>query len=200
MTRTTCLLLTFLLPVLTACDESDSCSLRLVVKPDLSGTVTASGIGVPSEPLPVEQASQGAAWQSRGQIVVVSGSFGDLEKEPLRLGDLVVSAARLGDKALLEVALPRGPEVAWPGLLAPPGEDERSALRTLFDPKGETKELGAVVKIVLDLPAEPTAHGLSMTFRGLEEAVDGRTATLVVPLALVRTSEPARPLVWHLTF
>ena len=81
MTRTRTLLSTFLAVtalLLGACEEADAVALRMRIRPDFSGTLTASGLVLPAEAHPLAETSEGVQWNDRIGLVCASGDFTDL--------------------------------------------------------------------------------------------------------------------------
>ena len=178
----------FFLPVFLVaigCDEADSTSVRLVIKADLSGTVTTSSLSE-LERGALEPESQGIQWTARAHVVALQGRFGDLSKTPLRIGDLTFEVSQRGGGFRLRVTLPTGPEAKWPMLIAPSEPSRRSAIRAAMDPEGEADRLGEEIKIQIDLPREPVASGFRPDLAPMRDSVDKKRVTLIVKVDKLR--------------
>jgi hypothetical protein len=179
------------------CDENDLVSLRIRVNEDGSGTLVTSALANPAGPGAVEQGGRGVAWRDRLSLECASGAFDSIGK--LAVEDLVFSSSGGGESShSIEIALPCGPEAKWLRTFVPLSVDERKRLAPLFDPTGNVKSIGAKIKIVIDLPVAPTAHGVLPIVNGVKESVDGQEATLLVPVDTALAS--TRSMTWQLTW
>ncbi|MEW6745719.1 MAG: hypothetical protein AB1486_23465 [Planctomycetota bacterium] len=180
-----------------ACEEEDVVSIRLAVSNDLSGTIACSTLLIPAESGPLEKAGVGIDWNNRATLVCAAGSFASLSR--LQLEDISFSAsdAAAGIRSI-RVILPRGPAARWPRTVAPSSAAERERAARTFDASGRWDRIGAVLKLVIDLPGNVVGHGVSLRARGIKEAADLARATLIVPLDVAATE--GMPLVWHLTW
>ncbi len=190
----------FFLPVFLVaigCDEADSTSVRVVIKADLSGTVTTSSLAE-AERGALEPESQGVRWTARAQVVALQGRFDDLTKTPLRIGDLTFEVSKDRRGFRLRVTLPTGPEAKWPTLIAPAEPSRRGAIRAAMDPEGETERLGEQIKIQIDLPAEPVASGYRPDLAPVRDSVDKKRVTLIVNVDKLRAG--GRTVEWDVTW
>jgi hypothetical protein len=182
---------------LSACDETDAVSVRVRIHEDLSGTVTTSGLSVPSQETPIQVESQGAVWQSRVAVLCASGRFDQVAS--LKLSDLSFTSGEGGEGlCFVRVQLPRGDGAKWHRALVPLTADERHEARDALDPSGKSKDAGESIKIEIELPKNVVGNGLIGKTRGVKSSSDGAVATLLVPVETARTAGDS--IVWHLTW
>jgi len=192
-----CLLALALSAVLTACDESDAAAVRLQVRPDFSGKLTTSALGLPAEGVRAPLEVKGVEWKSRVELHCATGEFA-------RLSEVVISDATLsagvaeGGLCFLRLSLPRGPEIHWARELVPLNASERKDASAAFDPTGQATEVGATVKFEFTLPSDVIGNGVTPRPRGTKAKGDANVATLIVPVETALA--PGDPIVWHLTW
>ncbi len=192
-------LISFVVLALSAsgCDETDLVSIRIWLKSDHSGTIATSNLLFPADAGPLERASQGAVWQDRVNVACAAGTFDDLSK--LRIEDIVFEAGGTpGGFSFVQVTLPRGPGVRWPGALSPGSTADRERVTKVFDPTGKAKNVGSRIKLEIHLPARVAAHGTPPNAPESEEEIDKERASLLLPLDTALKGND--PLVWHLTW
>jgi hypothetical protein len=183
--------------LLSACDETDAVAVRIQVRPDFSGSVTASALERPAEGARAPLETKGVTWKSRVDLRCATGEFA-------RLSELVLSDATLsagegeGGLCFLRLSLPRGPETHWARELVPLDAAERKQATLAFDPSKKSSEIGSTVKFEITLPANPIGNGVSPRPRGTKASADSNVATLIVPVETALT--PGDPIVWHLTW
>jgi hypothetical protein len=195
-TRTSLLCLA-LSALLTGCDETDAVSVRIHVRPDLSGTLTASALEQPSEGARAPLETKGLAWKSRVDLHCATGEFARLSE--LALSDATLSAGEgEGGLCFLRLSLPRGPEVNWARELVPLDATQRKDASAAFDPTGEAAEVGSTIKFEITLPSSAIGNGITPRPRGAKVKADANVATLLVPLDVAFAQ--GEPLVWHLTW
>ena len=183
--------------LLGACDETDVVAVRVQVREDMSGTVRTSGLLIPASDGPVQQATEGATWDSRVELVCATGTFDDLAK--LKIADITFGSGQGGEGiGFARVVIPRGPDVRWPKTFVPLTSEERKEVAGAIDPTGKSDSVGATLKIELELPSAVIGNGLIGKIRGTKTTADGSLATLVVPLDAMTTA--GDPLTWHLTW
>lgn len=183
--------------VLPACDETDAAAVRIRLEPAFSGTVMTSSVVRLTEPGPLERASSGATWETRGALVTARGRFDDLAT--LKLADLSFEYGGAGGDPFVKVTLPRGRDARWPAAFTVPQADERDQAARAIDPETDTPtKIGATVKIVLDVPGRVISAGVRGKARGLSSNFEETNATLIVPADLAFTE--GEPLVWHVTW
>lgn len=181
----------------TACDESDTVSVRLTVGRDFSGRVTTSALRIPAPAAPLEHEGRGVQWDSRVQLVATSGTFSRLSE--LVFEDVTFGAGPSGERLdYAEVKLPRGPDARWPRNLVPLSEEERVRAASTLDPEGNHPDAGRLVKFELSLPGRVIGHGLTARAHGAREKAEGNVATLTIPIE--STLDDAEPLIWHVTW
>ncbi len=186
-----------LIPFLAGCDEDNTLSLRLQVRPDLSGTIVASSLALPSGPGAVEEQAVGAAFDRRAELQGATGRFAALTG--LKIGDIQFAGGTPeGGLRWMRVELGMGANARWCDLFLPLSEADRRAAAQAFDPSGSAKDVGKVLKIEVELPSDVIGNGATGKVRGTKNNSDGATATLIVPIAAAR--EGTEPLVWHLTW
>ena len=180
-----------------ACDETDAVAVRIQVRPDLSGTISASALERPAEGARAPLETKGVGWKSRVDLRCATGDFTRLAE--VGLSDTTLSAGE-GDGGLcfLRLSLPRGPEIHWARELVPLDAAERKAAASAFDPSGQSSEVGATVKFEFTLPSNAIGNGVTPRPRGTKVKAEGNVATLVVPLETALTT--GDPIVWHLTW
>ena len=192
------LLLLLALPLLlTGCDENDAASIKLRLKDDGAGTLTVSNMSVPGEPTRAEMATTGVAYDKRVELAAATGRFGALSG--ITVSDITFSAGEgEGGFRFVKITLPQGPNAQWPNTFIPFDERTRIDAAGALDPSGKAKDVGANLKIELELPAPAIGNGLTGKVRGTKASNEGSTATLVVPIQASRAG--GEPLVWHLTW
>ena len=197
MNRTAAALLLASLAALPACDETDAVAVRVKLRDDFSGTVRTSGLALPQADGAVEQASEGAVWGSRVEMVCATGTFAEVSK--LKVADISFSAGAGGQGiGYAQVSIPRGPDVRWPGAFVPLSEEERKSVAGALDPTGKSEAVGATIKLEFELPSAVVGNGVIGKVRGTKTTAEGPLATIIVPIEAMRA--PGDPLVWHLTW
>jgi hypothetical protein len=180
-----------------ACDETDAVAVRVRLKDDLSGSVRTSGLALPAGEGAIQQASEGAEWGSRVQMICATGTFADVTK--LKVADIGFNAGTGGQGiGFAQVSIPRGPGVRWPGAFVPLSAEERKSVASALDPTGRSEAVGATIKIEVELPSAVVGNGVIGKVRGTKTTTEGPVATLVIPVESMTTE--GDPLVWHLTW
>lgn len=180
-----------------ACDETDVAAVRLVVNPDLSGTISASALEQAGDTTRAPITLGGASWKSRVNLVCATGSFEKLGG--LTLSDVALSAGEgQGGLCFLRLALPRGADVRWARELVPLDARERKEATAAFDNSGALDEVGSTLKFQVTLPSDAIGNGVTGRTRGTKVKAEGNVATLVVPIETALS--PGDPIVWHLTW
>jgi hypothetical protein len=183
--------------LLSACDESDAVSVRIHVRPDLSGTFTASALERTPEGARAPIETKGVGWKSRVDLRCATGDFTKLSE--VAISDASLSAGETpGGLCFLRLSLPRGPDVHWARELVPLSAAERKDATAAFDSSGNAAEVGSMVKFEITLPSDAVGNGLTPRPRGAKVKAEGGVATLVVPVEVALS--PGDPLVWHLTW
>lgn len=197
MIRPTSAILLVSLLTLSACDETDAVAVRIRLRDDFSGTVRTSGLVIPAEEGAIQRESQGVTWSNRVDIACANGTFASIES--LRIADIEFGAGG-ADQAIgfARVLLPRGETARWAKTFVPLDANERKEAAGALDPSGRSLEVGATIKIELELPAAVIGNGLTGKTRGTKVSAEGAIATLVVPLDSV--AKATEPIVWHLTW
>ncbi len=183
--------------VLSGCDENDAVSIQVRLKDDGSGTLTVSGMMLPSAPARVETAAKGVSFDRRVELSAASGRFPVLNGASV--SDITFSAGE-GDGGFrfVKVVLPQGAASEWPDTFVPFDERARIEAAGALDPSGKSKDVGSNLKIVIELPAPAIGNGVTGKVRGTKASIEGSTATLIVPIQGSRGG--TEPLVWHLTW
>jgi hypothetical protein len=177
----------------TGCDESDATSIRIRLKNDFSGTLVASAIAAPGDTGSLEKSIQGAALKDRIQMNAVSGSFDHLSK--LAFEDVAFVADRSADGVShVKATLRRGAQSRWARAIVPLPAAERKRLGPIFDTSGDGRDIGAKVKLQIDLPSRVIAHGIDPIIAGVKEDAEGTRATLIVPVDAALADGP--DVVW----
>ena len=188
-----------LVPLLTlpACDETDAVAVRIRLRDDFSGTVRTSGLVVPPEEGEVQRQSQGVTWSTRVDVACANGTFASIES--LKIADLEFTAGG-SDQAIgfARVVVPRGEAAKWAKVFVPLDQAQRKDAAVALDPTGRSVDVGATLKIELELPTAVIGNGLTGKTRGTKVSAEGTIATLIVPLETVAAEK--EPLVWHLTW
>ena len=183
--------------LVSACDETDAVAVRVKLKDDLSGSVRTSGLALPAGEGAIQQASEGAEWGSRVQMICATGTFADVTK--LKVADIGFNAGTGGQGiGFAQVSIPRGPGVRWPGAFVPLSAEERKSVASALDPTGRSEAVGATIKIEVELPSAVVGNGVIGKVRGTKTTTEGPVATLVIPVESMTTE--GDPLVWHLTW
>jgi hypothetical protein len=183
--------------LLLGCDENDAVSIRIRLKDDGTGTMTTSGISVPVEATRVEGKTQGVTYDKRVQVSGATGKFTAMNG--VSVADVVFSAGEgEGGFRFVKVTVPQGAAALWPDAFVPLDERTRLDAAGALDPSGKSKDVGANLKIEIELPAPVVGNGATGKVRGTKNTVEGSTATLVVPIQGSR--QATEPLVWHLTW
>ena len=181
---------------ISSCDANDIVSLRIRLKDDFSGTLVSSSLATPP-PGAVDQATRGVAWKDHLAVIGTSGAFDDVSK--LVIDDVTFAGGKTPEgTSYLSVTLPCGAASRWARTLVPMATEERTRLAPIFDPTGELKTLAPKIKLQIELPAAPTAHGVSPTVNGVKEEVEDNKATLLVPVDVVLGTN--RTMTWQLTW
>ncbi len=179
------------------CDESDLTSIRVTLDADGSGTIRVSSVAMPAEPNAIERASTGAAWSNRVNINVSTGQFTSISH--LVVGEITF-AADVTDQGMghLEVVVPLGPDTRWMTTILPMSDQHRAGPAWPFDYTGKVKSLGSALKVVIELPSDIVASGVTTEIPGVSASSKKNTATLTVP---VDADMPGGDSIrWHLTW
>ena len=186
-----------LMLALAGCSESDVIALRIQLKGDFSGTVSVCSLALPPEGGPLERKSSGVEWSTRMSLVCSAGAFPNLSR--LRVEDVKFLGGSTPDGLnYLQVTLPRGPAAQWVKTMVPLARPEREKAALAFDPGGRIKDIGAAVKLRIDLPGLVVGHGVTAGARGVDETADKQRAELLVPVDLAQ--KPGEAIQWHLTW
>jgi hypothetical protein len=185
-----------LLPLLAACGEEDLTSVRLKLNADHSGTITASSVAVP-ERAGFEQGMKGATWTDRVGVVAATGSFDSISR--LAIGDISFDV-EVTDHGMvsMEVVIPLGAAVRWPQLVAPMSPEQRAESARAFDPDGRVKALGSTFKLLIDLPSDVVATGITPHLLGVTASSEGDEAVLLVSVDTALAAHGS--LRWHVTW
>jgi hypothetical protein len=103
-----------------------------------------------------------------------------------------------GGLRFVKITVPQGVAAQWPDAFVPLDERTRLDAAGALDPSGKSKDVGANLKIEIELSAPIVGNGATGKVRGTKNTVEGAVATLVVPIQGARAA--AEPLVWHLTW
>lgn len=197
MQRATSALLLASLLALPGCDETDAVAVRIRLRDDFSGTVRTSGLVLPPEEGAIQREAQGVTWSTRVDVACANGTFASIES--LKIADLSFTAGG-SDQAIgfARVVVPRGEAARWAKVFVPLDEAQRKEAAGALDPSGRSVEVGATLKIEIELPNSVIGNGLTGKTRGTKVSSEGAVATLIVPIASVATE--TEPVVWHLTW
>jgi len=181
------------------CDETDAGSVKIKLKPDGAGAVTAACLTVPAAG-PAETAMPGVTWQARGGVIASTGEFASLNG--LKIADAAFSTFKEGEATVTVLRLPRGAAAQWPGVLSVPAAARDQAGRIL-DPDAadqkRTSKIGTTGKFQIHWPGKRVvSHGADAKKRGLSSDAERDTATLIVPLDWMRTD--GEPVEWRVTW
>ena len=179
-----------------SCEDGKGLALRVVVHPDLSGTVNVCRLVAPEEPTAVEGASPKVTWSSRARIECSSGTF--VSVDGLAVGDIGFEYKTAAGISRLAVILPRGVGARWPGLLTIPDVAGRDAATRLVDPDELLGDPGGHIALHLELPAEVRTDGVRPLSDSLVSKIDGKHADLLVPVKMAAVE--GDPIVWTLTW
>jgi len=183
--------------VLTACDESDVVAVRIRVRPDLSGTITASALLRQAEGAHTPLETRGVGWKNLVDLRCATGDFARLSE--VGISDATLSAGEgEGGLCFLRLSLPRGPKVHWARELVPLDAAERKSASAAFDPSGQAEDVGSTVKFEFTLPSDSIGNGVTPRPRGTKVKSEGKVATLIVPVETALGS--GEPIVWHVTW
>jgi hypothetical protein len=179
--------------LLGACGEEDATSIRITLKPDLSGTVITSSIHTPAQPTPAEAAANGVTFSARGGVAVAKGAFTDIRT--IKLADLTFAHATTGSQQTLIVTIPRGPKALWPATLSIPAEADRKKAAAIVD---EKSRVGETLKLEVTLPVKVANTGFNGKARGASTSSEDTKATFLVPVDVAY--QPGDPLVWYINY
>jgi hypothetical protein len=183
--------------LLAGCDGDDAVSVRIRLREDGSGTMTTSGITIPADPSRVEVGAHGVTFENRVQMSAAVGRFTALTG--VTISDIGFSSGEgEGGFRFVKVMVPQGGGALWPDVFVPMDETARLKAAGALDPTGKSKDVGATIKIEIELPAPVIGNGVTGKVRGTKASVEGSTATLVIPVVGARGAP--EPLVWHLTW
>jgi len=185
-----------LLPCLAACGEEDLTSVRLKLNADHSGTITASSVAVPQR-TGFDQGTRGATWADRVGVVAATGSFEAINR--LVVGDISFHVD-VSDHGMvsMEVVVPLGDAMQWAKLITPMTAEQRAESARAFDPAGRVKSLGSTFKLLIELPSDVVATGVTPHVRGVKASSDGAEAVLLVDVDRARAANGS--LRWYVTW
>lgn len=179
------------------CDASDVVAVRVRLNDDFSGTLTVSALRLPEQAGPAEGAATGIQWKDRVTVAASGGAFQSLSA--VKIDEVSFSAGRTeAGMRFVRVTLPRGADKRWTQTLTVVHPDERKRAAETFDPSGRMKRIGALIKFEIELPKPPVGHGFTPSLPGLEEKVEKRLLTLVVPVDQARAK--GDDIEWHVTW
>ncbi|MBL8990723.1 MAG: hypothetical protein JNJ48_03985 [Phycisphaerae bacterium] len=191
--------LTAALAFAAGCDESDAGSVKIKLKPDGGGSITAACLTVPAAG-PAEAAMPGVTWQARGGVIASTGEFAALNG--LALADAAFSTFKEGDATVTVLRLPRGAAARWPAVLSVPAAAREQAGKILDPDAADQKrasKIGTTGKFEIHWPGRKiVSHGVDAKKRGLSSDAERDTATLIVPLDWMRTD--GEPVEWRITW
>ncbi len=185
-----------LLPWLAACGEEDLTSVRLKINADHSGTITMSSVAVP-ERTGFEQGTTGATWTDRVGVAAAAGSFDSISR--LVVGDITFDV-EVTDQGMvsMQVVVPLGAAVQWAKLITPMSPEQRAESARAFDPDGKVKALGTTFKLLIELPSDVVATGITPHLLGVTTSSEDDEAVLLV--AVDRALAAYGSLRWHVTW
>lgn len=194
MTRWTFLIV--LIVVVAGCDESDLSSIHVSVNSDGSGTVRLNSVSVPDSSGALEGTSAGVEWAGRVNLRSSIGSFTSLDG--LRSAGIVfeTNTTERGIRSV-DVIVPLAADATWRQLFSPNSVAQRIEAAEAFDATGRAKSIGCALKIVVELPAEVIAGGITRTKARLKHKTSGKVATLSLPVDI---ESDVDAVVWHLTW
>ena len=178
----------------------------LIVSLLVSGTAFAQDIGVvwsgksgmtKRVMAGFEQGMKGATWTDRVGVVAATGSFDSISR--LAIGDISFDV-EVNDHGMvsMEVVIPLGAAVQWPQLVAPMSPDQRAESARAFDPDGRIKALGSTFKLLIDLPSDVVATGITPHLLGVTASSEGDEAKLLVSVDTALAAHGS--LRWHVTW
>ncbi len=180
----------------TSCGADDIVGYHFDVSEDLSGVLTVRSLQPADDAGPMESGAQGVTFERRAILRSSSGSFTDLNG--IVLDDVRITASkRDGEAPRLRVTIPRGADAAWVNHIAPTA-DQQSEVAKTFDATGTASKVGTVVKFEIVLPRPVVSTGAHPRARGVQFEKEGRTATLLFPVATARTA--GTPVIWDVTW
>ncbi|MBK7643879.1 MAG: hypothetical protein IPJ19_12675 [Planctomycetes bacterium] len=183
--------------LLSACDETDAVAVRIHVRPDFSGTLSASALARPPEGASAPLQTHGVSWKSQVDLRCASGDFAKLSE--VGLSDATLTAGEgEGGLCFVRLSLPRGPEVHWAKELVPLDALERKQVSSALDASGTNAEVGSTVKFEITLPTEAIGNGVAPRPRGTKVKAESNLVTLIVPVETALTA--GDPIVWHVTW
>ncbi len=185
-----------LLPWLAACGEEDLTSVRLRINGDHSGTITVSSVAVP-ERIGFEQGTKGATWTDRVGVVAAKGSFDSVSR--LVVGDISFDV-EVSDHGMvtMEIVVPLGAAVQWAKLITPMSSEQRAESARAFDPDGRVKTLGSTFKLLIELPSDVVATGVTPHLLGVTTSSEDDEAVLLVGVDRALAADGS--LRWHVTW
>lgn len=179
-----------------ACSDAGVIGIHGIIDDAGAGSITVRALRVPESPSPVETQVQGAKLAERVDLHCMHGTFSSLND--LEVGDIDFAAGETSSgMRFIRVTFPRGDEVRWPTVLAPPRAQREQAERA-FEPENESSKAARSVTVTLKLPRAPVGHGVSPRLRGASSTAEGRLVTLVLPIDAAGTE--GRPIVWDVTY
>jgi len=179
-----------------ACGDTAVATIRIDLKSDGSGTLVTSSLLVPEAAGQLEQAVNGAEWQSRANLYCAGGKFQKIDE--LEVADLSFSSGSTdADFEFLRVTLPRGRVAKWPGLMLPTRPQRQDAQRT-FDPRGDFANAASHVMLEVDIPGIVISHDVNPRLIGVQSNLQGKRVTLTLPIDHAHLS--GDPLVWLITW
>ncbi len=185
------------LTLVTACDEDNAVSVRLRLQEDMSGTILASALAVPTAPGAVEAAAVGATFERQVELRGTKGRFTALDG--LAVADVKFSGgASESGLRWVRIEVPTGPAAQWPDVFVPLQEPERRSAAEAFEASGSGRDVGRTFKVEIELPGPVISNGASGKLRGTKNTSDGRIATLVIPIDAARAGRDT--LVWQITW
>jgi len=186
------LLLSLLALPMASCSDADVVGAHLNLQADGSGRATLRSLLPTEDPGPAEATAKGVQFERRARLHSSDGRFADIAE--VELGGITFQ--RDGQHSL-RVTLPRGPDVQWPGVLAPAPDAQGDTART-FDPDASVRNLGSTIRLVIEVPGTIVSLGCFPVARGVEWDKEKRRASLWVP---VRTAlQDADELVWDISW
>ena len=98
----------------------------------------------------------------------------------------------------MEVVVPLGAAVLWPQLIAPMSPEQRAESARAFDPDRRVKALGVTFKLLIELPSDVVATGVTPHLPGVTTSSEGDEAELLIAVDTALAAHGS--LRWHVTW
>jgi hypothetical protein len=186
----------------TGCDEEQLGAINITLQKDLSGNIHLVVPEAGPISRQVSNRTQGIQLQSTATIESRSGEFENVNA--LDIGGITFDATILdGGFAIVRVTIPTQSDAEWMRMFTLMNAEDRAHASEALPIKVDSKTLGTLVKISIELPGTVVSSGVkgiggTNSFKRSKASLMLDTITIQNHAASISGSP--KPLVWHVTW